>query len=279
MAIKQEKLKLKSKKVTILIPNYKTPEITKICLRLIRQHTDLSSAEVIVIDNDSNDESTEYLRSLSWITLIERKANKPEPGPLSHSRALDLALKNVKTPYLLTIHTDTFVKSDQWLDVLLAPFSQNENLAGVGSWKLEYISPLRQFGHRFEQGWKYLLNKYFGYSRYNAERGDVNAHYLRSHCAMYRTNIIKKLNTNFSDENQTAGKVMHEKMIKSGYEMLFLESAYLGEYIDHLNHATMILNPEIGGSKKLLKTGNKKLKKKLRGIDAESILKNHMLDI
>ena len=270
---------MKPKEVTILIPNYKTPEITKICLRLIRQHTDLSRAEVVVIDNDSNDESTEYLRRLSWITLIERKADKPESGPLSHSRALDLALENVKTPYVLSIHTDTFVKSDRWLDVLLVPFSKNKNLAGVGSWKLEYISPLRQFGHRFEQGWKCFLNKYFGYSRYNAERGDVNAYYLRSHCAIYRTNIIKNLKTNFSDEDQTAGKVMHEKILKSGHEILFLESAYLGEYIDHLNHATMILNPEIGGSKKLLKSGSKKLKKKLRGIDAERILQNHILDI
>jgi len=269
---------LKSKEVTILIPNYKTPEITKICLRLIRQHTDLSRAEVLVIDNDSNDESTEYLRSLSWITLIERKANEPESGPLSHSRALDLALRNVKTSYVLSIHTDTFVKSDQWLDVLLAPFSKNQNLAGVGSWKLEYISPLRQFGHRFEQGWKRLLNKYFGYSRYKAERGDVNAHYLRSHCAMYKTEIIRKIKTNFSDGEQTAGKVMHEKMIAAGYEMLFLNSAYLGEYVDHLNHATMILNPEIGGSKKLLKSGSNRIKKKLRGIDAESILNNQKLD-
>lgn len=266
------------KQVTILIPNYKTPEITKICLRLIRQHTDFNQVEVIVIDNNSNDASSEYLKSLHWITLIERKSKNPETGPLSHSRALDLALKKVKTPFVLSIHTDTFVKNHKWLDVLLTPFKNNPNLAGVGSWKLEYISPTRELGHKFEQWWKHLLYKYFGYSRYRAERGDIKSQYLRSHCAIYRTDIIRKLKTNFSDGDQTAGKIMHEKMIKAGYEMLFLESAYLGSYIDHLNHATMVLNPELGSSKKLLKTGRKRLLKKMRGIDAEDILNKNQLD-
>jgi GT2 family glycosyltransferase len=269
---------MSSKKVTILIPNYKTPEITRICLRLIRKHTDFSQAEIVVVDNNSNDASLDYLRSLPWITLIERKAETSEPVALSHSRALDLGLDKVKTPFVLSIHTDTFVKSDDWLDVLLAPFDKNLNLAGVGSWKLEYISPLRQLGHRFEQGWKRLLHKYFGYSRYRPERGDMNARYLRSHCAMYRTDIIRKLKTNFSDENQTAGKIMHEKMSEAGYDMLFLPQEYLGEYIDHLNHATMVLNPELGSSKKVQKEGKSRIKKKLRGIDASGILANDSLD-
>ena len=79
--------------VTILIPNYKTLELTKLCLRLIRKHTDLNLARVVVIDNDSQDESLEYLRTLKWITLIERKHIPGETPALSHSRALDLALR------------------------------------------------------------------------------------------------------------------------------------------------------------------------------------------
>jgi len=47
------------KLVTILIPNYKTPELTKLCLRLIRKHTDSDKIHVIVIENDSNDSSIE----------------------------------------------------------------------------------------------------------------------------------------------------------------------------------------------------------------------------
>ena len=60
---------MRTPKVTILIPSYRTPDLTKICLRLIRKNTPNGLAKVIVIDNDSRDASTEYLRSLAWITL------------------------------------------------------------------------------------------------------------------------------------------------------------------------------------------------------------------
>lgn len=269
---------MSQKEVTILIPNYKTPDITKICLRLIRQHTDFNRAEVIVIDNDSDDDSLAYLKTLPWIKLIERKANPNESVGLSHSRALDLALKQVTTPYVLSIHTDTFIKKSDWLDVLISPFSKNEKLAGLGSWKLESKSNLEMLGYHFEQMWKRFLNKHFGYNGYRADRLDINARYLRSHCAIYRMDVIHKLNTSFSDEGQTAGKTMHQKMVQAGYEMLFLDSAELGIYIDHLNHATMVLNPELGSSEKVQKEGRIRIKKKLRGIDAMEIQANDLLD-
>lgn len=266
------------KEVTILIPNYKTPDITKICLRLIRRNTDFNRVEVIVIDNNSNDDSLAYLKTLPWIKLIERKTEEAEPVALSHSRALDLALAQVTTPYVLSIHTDTFIKDPNWLDVLVSPFRKNPRLAGVGSWKLESKSRIAILGYHFEQMWKKLLNRYFGYQGYRADRLNINARYLRSHCAIYRTDVIRELHTNFSDEGQTAGKVMHRKMLEAGYEMLFLKSAELGQYIDHLNHATMVLNPDLGSSKKVQKEGNARIKKKLRGIDANGILANSDLD-
>ncbi|PPC92474.1 MAG: glycosyltransferase, partial [Methylotenera sp.] len=50
------------KLVTILVPNYKTLEITKICMRLLRKYTNFDQVEVIAIDNNSQDASVEYLR-------------------------------------------------------------------------------------------------------------------------------------------------------------------------------------------------------------------------
>ncbi|MBL8704260.1 MAG: glycosyltransferase, partial [Rhodospirillales bacterium] len=58
--------------VTVLVPNYRTPELTRLCLRLLRKHTPPGRIRVIAIDNDSRDESLDYLRSLAWISLIER---------------------------------------------------------------------------------------------------------------------------------------------------------------------------------------------------------------
>ena len=266
------------KLVTILVPNYKTPEITKICMHLLRKHTDFNKAEVIVIDNNSADASLEYLRTLLWIKLLERTPEVDDTVPLSHSRALDLALAHVTTPYVLSIHTDTFVKRDDWLDVLLKPFASNPKLAGVGSWKLESKNGLQRFGIRFEQALKKFLHDGFGYQGYNAKRLDESQYYLRSHCAIYRTDVIRELNTSFSDGNLTAGMLMHQKMVQAGYEMKFLESSDLGQYVDHLNHATLIFNPQLGTSAKNMKEGAKRIKKKMRGIDAACILANEQLD-
>lgn len=268
----------RTKQVTILVPNYKTLEITKICLRLLRQYTDFSQVEVIVIDNNSADASLDYLRSLSWITLLERQPEADDTVPLSHSRALDLALAQVNTPYVLSIHSDTFVKHADWLNVLLQPFIDHPQLAGVGSWKLESKTALQRWGIRFEQCWKKTLHDWFGYQRYNPDRLNESQYYLRSHCAMYRMDVIKALNTHFSDGNLTAGKMMHQKMVAAGYDMLFLDSLQLGQYVDHLNHATLIFNPQLGTSEKNMREGAKRINAKLRGIDGESILANVDLD-
>ena len=99
--------------VTILVPNYKTLELTKLCLRLLRKYTNPKQVHVLVIDNDSNDDSIEYLRSLSWIELIERKNISGDPGLVSHGLALDMALEKVTTPYVMSIHTDTLFVSPQ----------------------------------------------------------------------------------------------------------------------------------------------------------------------
>ncbi len=68
-------------------------------------------------------------------------------------------------------------------------------------------------------------------------------------------------------------------MVDAGYEMMFLNSAELGRYVDHLNHATMVLNPEFGSSEHMRKEGSKRIKEKLRGIDANGILTNAQLDL
>lgn len=265
------------KLVTILVPNYKTLMLTQICLRLLRKHTDPNLVDVIVIDNDSQDTSTDYLRKLQWIKLIERPAEPGETGVQAHSRALDLALKEVNTPYTLSMHTDTFIKHDDWLSFLLEQFD-DDNVAGVGSWKLESKSLLRHSGIYFEQGWKFLLNRLFDYQGYRPERLDKSVRYLRSHCAMYRTDIIKKLNTSFADGDDTAGKVMHHKMVEAGYQMKFLSSPRLGYYVDHLNHATSILNPELRRDGKNNSRSHRKIKSKLRGVDVVSILAQKDLD-
>lgn len=265
-------------KVTILIPHYKTLELTKLCLRLIRKHTDAQLAKVIVIDNGSQDESTRYLRTLKWIELIERQPVSGETPVQSHSRALDLALERVETPYVLSIHTDTLVRNHQWLPFLLSHIEHDTTVAGVGSWKLEAKPAWKKTLKSIEHFIQKLYYSFTGKKNHALEGLDHNHYYLRSHCALYRTDLLRKHEIYFSDGDAVAGKVMHRKLVSHGYKMLFLSSEVLLNYMDHINHATTVLNPELSRRARSVIKGIRRIQKSLDSFNASAILKDSSLD-
>lgn len=254
--------------LTAIIPNYKTPELTRICLRLLKKNSDLTRLKVLVIDNGSADESLEYLKSLDWITLVERKVGADENGPLMHCRALDKAMEYVDTPFVMVMHTDTFMISDNWQQFLISCFD-NENVAGVGSWKLETPPGFfKRLGQKIED----LIR----FARTGKEK--PRPLFLRSHCAVYRTDLLKKHTKGFDDFG-TAGEAVHKHLTDAGFEMKFLESAVLGKYIRHINHATMILNPEAGSNSRTAKAAaRKRLARELGVPGYQSILMDDSYD-
>ena len=58
--------------ITIVIPQYKTFQVTQLCLRALKKFSTLN-IEVIVVDNNSADESLAYLEKNKWIKLISNK--------------------------------------------------------------------------------------------------------------------------------------------------------------------------------------------------------------
>ncbi|MBW2010634.1 MAG: glycosyltransferase, partial [Deltaproteobacteria bacterium] len=182
------------------------------------------------------------------------------------------------TPYVLSIHTDTFVKHPGWLDVLLSQVEKESNIAGVGSWKLENKPFLKKIAKSLEHKWQGFYYGLIGKTDHALEGKGNNYYYLRSHCALYRMEPIKKMNLTFSAEGETAGKVMHKKLIESGYKMAFLPSESLSKYVVHLNHATMVVHSELGARKKTIVKGQKRIKRGLKVLKADQILKNNFLD-
>lgn len=265
--------------VTILIPNYRTLKITRLCLRMLRKYTDPARVKVIAIDNDSgeDDESLQYLRSLNWIDLIERKAVAGESPGASHASALDMALQQVTTPYVMSIHTDTFVLRHDWLDYLLNFIKKDPNIAGVGSWKLEVKPAWKLVLKKLEFFIQSIIYPYIGKELITEGKGK-HFHYLRSHLALYRTDLLQKYAISFGAGEETAGKVLHKTLEDKGHEMVFIPSVDLIRYAVHLNHATMILNPELGSRSKTVRKGMKKIQSMLRKMQAEKILADSSLD-
>jgi GT2 family glycosyltransferase len=245
--------------VSILVPNFRTLELTRLCLQQLQQHTDAQRARIVVIDNDSGDASLEWLRTVEGIELIERKSEPGDLGWVGHARALDLAFERVDTPYVLSLHTDSIVRRSDWLDYLLAPFQRDSQVVGVGSWKLEENPWYREIGRRATALYRPLLGK-----QHDREGEGRRRRFLRSHCAMYRTDVLRQYGLGFSSGGQTAGRAMHIALEEKGYRLEFLPAKELLEYMLHLNHATLVLNPELGGSPRTFRRGQRRMARRLR---------------
>lgn len=224
------------KEVSLIIPNYKTFELTKLCMEYLEKNTDLDRVEVLVVDNDSADESLEYLKTVPYIRLLERKP-EGESGPQMHVEALKLALEHATCPLVLVMHTDTIMIHPGWLDFLLDKINADPAIAAVGSWKLEHVPVLKRYWQRFETAVRRKLG------RHVVDR----EHYFRSHCALYRTDLVRKAGG--FDDDVSAGYRIFEKLRNQGHKLPFIESAELCKYMLHLNHATGLLHAPLSERK------------------------------
>ena len=228
-------------KATICIVNYKTLDFTRLCLRSIRKFTDYPY-EIVVVDNDSNDESVEYLRSLKWIRLIERHHQQGQPrGSYDHSAALDMGLSCCNTEFYVAMHSDTFVKKHNWLTELVSYFNDNEKIACVGSGKIELTPNWLELVKKLTD-LKTLGRKLFGSPRQKAK----SRYYNRPICCLYRTGILQTEGLTFlmgKDEGLTVGQKLYFELVDRGYKTVELPPSIMGQYITHLAHATQVINP------------------------------------
>ena len=75
----------------------------------------------------------------------------------------------------------------------------------------------------------YLLS-FDGRTQHPIEGIGKNYYYLRSHCALYRTELLKHHHLHFADGDLVAGKFMHKKLVEAGHDMIFLPSDELNSF-------------------------------------------------
>lgn len=203
--------------LSVIIPDCKSPEQTKISLRLLRKYTDLSKIRIFVSDCGSDRAVSDYLRKLPWIKLIESEpANRT--GETGSSAGLDEAVSAVDTPFVMFMHSDTFVLRSDWPDYLLGHFDSNR-CAGAGC--AESVIPA-SLTERFMCKVKMLCSMLSGKKNSDRER------YLQNYCAVYRTDLLKQYCRGSYD-----GKNIRKKLEAAGFELIFLPPDELCSFICH----------------------------------------------
>lgn len=230
---------------SIAMVNYKTLELTRTALNFLKSHLDTgvldaSKVDVWVVDNDSGDESTAYLRSLDWIHLIERPSPGKEQGFAAHGEGLDLVLAAINTDYLFLLHTDTFIYDAQIFIDCLRRMQQQPRLAAIGCLHQLNRGHFRLFWRAFTGFFKYhsrRLKHSLGLPARQA-RPYIEP-YIKSFFALWNAGLMKQLGYRFYMEQEIPGYVLQDKLAAQGYVIERMSPSRLFRYLDHVEAGTV----------------------------------------
>lgn len=164
--------------ISVIIVNYKVPECLLETLRSLREADLYEKIEIIVVDNASNDNSRQLIKTgfpeVNWIQL---KYN------LGFGKASNIGVKNAHGKYILLLNPDTVI-SKNTLSVSVKFMSEHADAGLVGpkilnpdgtlqaSCRRSFVTPLVAFYHF--SGLSHLFPKSRRFGRYNLTYMDPN---------------------------------------------------------------------------------------------------------
>lgn len=231
---------------SIALVNYRTLDLTRHCLELLKTHVDAGLlATVWVVDNDSRDESTTYLRGLDWIRLIERPAaDLSEKGYIAHARGLDAILNHIDTEHVFLMHTDTFVHDPAIFNQMLRMMQSDEKLAALGCLEQTHRGLLRTSWRQLVRGLKMSFRRMkLNLGLASRPPKPVLEKNIKSFFACWNVRAIRDSGLCFTMGNRNPGYELQDRLVALGYRVNTIESGVLFKYLDHVKAGTKSLFP------------------------------------
>ena len=145
--------------ITVVIPNYNGMKYLAECMTsLCREQQNAPGYEVLIIDNASVDGSVEYLQK-EWCGEGVRLISLPENTGFCH--AVNLGIREAKTPYVILLNNDTKVETG-FVRGLYDAIRENEKIFSVSAKMLMWDRPelIDDAGDRYcVLGWAYSRGK------------------------------------------------------------------------------------------------------------------------
>lgn len=127
--------------VSIVIPAYNNLTFTLECLAALQSAGELDTAEVIVIDDASSDETSKVLAKVAGLRLITNPEN------LGFIRTCNRAAEAAKGEFLIFLNNDVQVRNG-WLPALLRPFAEEKDVGASAPKMLFPDGRLQEAGAR-----------------------------------------------------------------------------------------------------------------------------------
>jgi glycosyltransferase involved in cell wall biosynthesis len=252
--------------LSIIIPQYKTPELIRLCIRAIKQFS-LLHPEIIVVDNNSKDASLDYLKKIKNITLIENK--RKCSGADAHKLALDLGIKKARGQWILLFHSDSIVLKKGWDQDLIDLTQKHPGTIGattiyrdINRFAPWYTKLLRYFKER---------SSFFHYT-FNATDKKI-----MSYCFLIERQFLLKTKYQFYGSQGDVGESLYQRHIKNKKLFMLLGRKMLNRFIWHTSNTTSLATGLMSDEK----SKQKFLKKRNQLLSSDiimSLLQNNALD-
>lgn len=142
--------------VSIIYVNYRTGDLIADSIRSVKEKTVGINYEIIVVDNDSGDDSLSMLkRTFPEIICIQSATN------LGFGRANNLGLEKARGKYILFLNPDTLLRNNA-ISILYGFLEENQNVASCGGNLWDAVGkPTTSFSRKYPSFFWELLSIFY----------------------------------------------------------------------------------------------------------------------
>lgn len=211
-------------KTSIIIVTYNNLNYTKDCIESILKYTDSNTYEIIVIDNNSSDDTKNWLKKQKNIKYILNDKNLGFPKACN--QGIEIANKEND---ILFLNNDTIVTTN-WLNNLKTCLYSDYKIGAVGSVSnhnenLQGVDfTYKDFNEMQEQA---KINNVSNSSKWEQKN------FLIGFCLLIKRGVINKIK--YMDINYTPGYVddndLSIQIINNGYKLMLCHDSFIHHYL------------------------------------------------
>ncbi|WP_196592585.1 glycosyltransferase [Pectinatus sottacetonis] len=213
------------RKTSIILLTHNQLEYTKLCVKSIRRHTNALKYEIIVVDNASTDQTTEWLRKQKDIKCIFNSENK------GFSAGCNQGIRKSNGTEILLLNNDTIVMPN-WLRNLRIALYSSDKIGAVGPVS-NSCSNLQAINVNYESD-NFFKMLEFGknYNQISNSQKWQEKVKLIGFCMLIKKSVVDKVG--FLDEQFFPGNFEDDdyslRIIKAGYDLLQCNDTFIHHF-------------------------------------------------
>lgn len=212
------------RKTSIIIVTYNNLNYTKECIQSILKYTQKNTYEIIVIDNNSKDNTKSWLKKQKNLKIILN--NKNLGFPVACNQGIKIANKEND---ILLLNNDTIVTTN-WLSNLKKCLYSNDKIGATGSVcnHDENLQGVNFSYSNFEE-----MQKKAKENNISDPNKWEQKNFLIGFCLLIKREVINKIH--FLDEAYSPGYVddndLCMEIIKCGYQLMLCHDSFIHHYL------------------------------------------------